>query len=58
MSSIETKNIDGDGQTKIIYKYTRNKYTVTFDSKGGTSVESYTNYYKGDIVKPKANSPI
>ncbi len=49
----DQKNIEGDGSTVVRIEYTRNSYIVTFDSMGGSSVESIDNaLYDNTITKP------
>ena len=48
----QTKTIKPDGSMEIEYKYDRKVYSVTFDTDGGSSVDSQTIPYEGKVIKP------
>ncbi|MBR4567419.1 hypothetical protein IKO18_03135 [bacterium] len=41
----EQKNINGDGSTVVEIKYTRDEYTITFNSNKGSAVNPMTLRY-------------
>ena len=45
--------INKNGSTEVIYEYERNKYTINFNSKGGSFCESITDYYEKEIILPQ-----
>ena len=46
--------VTGDGKLVLKLYYTRNSYTVTFDSKGGSTIAPQTVKYKDKVAEPKA----
>ena len=51
----QTATIAADGSTVVIYKYTRNTYTVSFDVQGhGTAPANITAKYDSTISAPTA----
>ena len=48
----QTGNIDGDGSLVLRLYYDRNQYTITFDSNGGSAVNSITQDYGTDVKAP------
>ena len=50
-----TATIAPDGSTVVSYYYTRNSYTVTFDTGGGTEIASVTKKYDEDVIAPVNN---
>jgi len=51
----QTTIINADGSTVVNYYYTRNNYTITFDTVGGTEVSPITAKYEESITPP--NNP-
>ena len=47
--STNSLTIKGDGTSELIYLYTRNKYTISYNGNGGTSGGSVVKYY-GDTL--------
>ncbi len=52
----QTITILADGSATVDYYYTRNNYTIYFDSNGGTSVASQTYAFGETVVAPAAPS--
>ncbi len=52
----QTLTILADGSAVVDYFYTRNNYTIYFDSNGGTSVASQTYAFGETVVAPAAPS--
>ena len=50
----QTKKVNADGTTVFDFYYTRNEYTVTFDTDGGSAIGSITALYEADITAPTA----
>lgn len=50
--SITQETIAGDGSTVVTLNYTRNSYTITFDSDGGTAVDAMTKKYGEELTEP------
>ena len=51
--SVEQKTIAEDGTTEVQIKYNRKVITLTFDTKGGSSVESIIGRYGATVVAPE-----
>ena len=52
----EQKAIAADGSTIIEIRYTRNEYTLTFDSNGGSSVSGITAKFGAQLTQPSSPS--
>ena len=50
--STQTVKVAADGSTTVTYQYTRNKYTITYNSNGGSSCASTTAYYGASVTMP------
>ncbi len=50
--SFTQKTIAADATTVVEIKYSRNTYTITFNSNGGTPVSDITALYEAPITKP------
>ena len=48
----QTVTVNADGSTVVKFYYTRNSYTVTFNSKGGSEVGSITALYEAPVTAP------
>ena len=49
----EQKNINGDGSTVVEIKYTRDEYTITFNSNKGSAVNPMTLRYNSWVIAPE-----
>ncbi len=54
--SPQSTTINGEGTTEIVYEYSRESYTVTFNTNGGGNIEQQTIVYEGKVSKP--NDPV
>jgi uncharacterized repeat protein (TIGR02543 family) len=50
--TITQKKISPNWTTVVEVKYTRKSYTISFNSRGWTAVESITDKYDSDVTKP------
>ncbi len=48
----QTVTIKPDGTTVVTYRYTRNSYTVTFDTDGGSTIVQQTYKFEASISAP------
>ena len=51
--SAQEITIAADGSTVLRYYYTRNQYTITFNTDGGSTVDAITADYGANVTKPK-----
>jgi len=55
--AVQTETIKGDGSTEIIYLYTRNSYSISFDMNGhGTQTGDITARYEAAVSAPASPS--
>ena len=50
--TVEQQKIKEDGSTVVEIRYTRNSYTITFDSDGGSAVPAITERYGKTVTEP------
>ena len=53
LEPFEQKNINGDGSTVVEIKYTRNEYTITFNSNKGSAINPMTLRYNSWVIAPE-----
>ena len=50
--AVQHTTISGEGNTEVIYEYTRKSFTATFNTAGGSDVDSQTIIYGQKVIRP------